>query len=64
MLVRWNKGTLKDGTDSLATQIISENEWPSLRAFVLITRLKFFQIFCLTCSHPLSSLLGTDVSLP
>eukprot|EP01084_Bolivina_argentea_P073822 133937_1 len=39
-IVRWDKGTLKDGTDSLATQIVSENEWPSLRAFVLIASSK------------------------
>ncbi len=44
MLVRWNKGTLDDGTDSLATPILPESQWPNLRAFVLVARLEFIKI--------------------
>ncbi len=44
MLIRWNKGTLSDGTDSLAVPIMPESQWPDLRAIVLITRLEFILI--------------------
>ena len=35
-LVRWNKGTKKDGTDSIAEQIADENFWPEMRAIILV----------------------------
>lgn len=35
-LVRWNKGTKKDGTDSIAQQIADEAFWPEMRAVILV----------------------------
>ncbi len=35
-LVRWNKGTKADGSDSIAEQIADENHWPEMRAVICV----------------------------
>ncbi|XP_018335480.1 diphosphomevalonate decarboxylase [Agrilus planipennis] len=34
--VRWHKGSLEDGTDSIATQIFPTDHWPEIRVLVLV----------------------------
>jgi len=34
--VRWQKGSLVDGSDSIAIQVADENYWPDLRAIIMV----------------------------
>ncbi|KAF5273322.1 hypothetical protein FQR65_LT04744 [Abscondita terminalis] len=34
--VRWHSGVLNDGSDSLATQVVSASHWPEMRMLILV----------------------------
>lgn len=34
--VQWSRGSLEDGSDSLAHQLFSADHWPSLRILILV----------------------------
>ncbi|EDQ87730.1 uncharacterized protein MONBRDRAFT_26828 [Monosiga brevicollis MX1] len=39
--VRWRRGELADGTDSLASQVVPESHWPEMEVLILVLLTKF-----------------------
>lgn len=46
--VQWTRGSLDDGSDSLAHQLFPEDHWPSLRVLILVVcMLEIIIMFCI-----------------